>query len=172
MTNIIIAFHSEKNRNNIYSLVKSNGFSVNNTCISASNLRQCCGYLNNAIVICGCKFMDENIYTVIEDLHLNFTFIVVDNSNNLSNLDNNKCSKLALPIKHTELLNTLNLALYQNDEKLKAINKKLLIDTKSLLSKTLNMSESDAHKYIQKKSMDERTSMNEICNNILSEYSL
>lgn len=171
MPNIILAFSSEKTCNSIGSVLKISGLQVNHICKSGSNLRQYCGRLSNGIIICSSRFTDENIYTIIDDFHSNFTFIVIDYSGNLLHIDNNKCISVSLPVKQNELSSLFHLALYQNEEKVKVANKKLMSDAKNILQKHYNKTEEQAHKYIQKKSMDTGKPINEVCRSLLLKYS-
>lgn len=170
MNDLIIAFSNPKASDIINNILKQNGIVCTHIVKTSSALRQVCARLDNAIIICNTNFTDEVIYSVIEDFYENFTFIVIGDYSQIDILDDNKCYKVCTPLKQSDLLTIIDLAIYKNSEKIKAINKQILNQAKSLLITKLNMTEEKAHRYIQKKSMDTGKNMLQICKLIIKKY--
>ncbi|MFI3230660.1 MAG: ANTAR domain-containing protein [bacterium] len=171
MSNIIIAFSKDKACDVISGILKQNGIIFTHTVKTSSALRQACTQLENAIVICNNRFMDENIFNIIQDFHENFTFVVIGDYSQIDALDDDKCYKVSVPIQKEEFLSIIDLAIYKHSEKVKDINKKNLNKAKDILINKLNMSEENAHKYIQQKSMNTGKNIHQICKLIIKKYS-
>ena len=85
---------------------------------------------------------------------------------------------IAMPIKVRDLLNTIDLMAEQISRRKKRLRqkpkvrseeeKKILLEAKSLLMERNHMSEEEAHRYIQKCSMDSGTNLVETAQMVLS----
>lgn len=168
--NIIIAFSSDKICHNISFILNKNGINYDYICKTGSSLREHCSYCENGIIICGVTFVDEAIYSIIEDFCESFSFILIGSSDKLTLYDNEKVYTLATPVKQEDIINALDMAFYKNSESIKNKNNKIIEEAKILLMKHNNFNEDLAHKYIQKKSMNTGKKNIDIANLIIKKY--
>jgi response regulator NasT len=134
--------------------------------------------LNHGIVVCGYKFSDMMYSDLQECLPQNFEMLLLASQHVLSESRNQNIVCLPMPIKANDLINTVEmmvqtLARKRKREKAKPKErsdeeKALIKQAKNLLMDRNNMSEEEAHHYIQKCSMDSATNMVETAQMILS----
>ena len=168
--NIIIAFSSDKICNNIRSILNKNGINYNYICKTGANIRKCCSYYENGIIICGITFIDEPIYNIIEDFYQNFIFILLGSTDKLNMYKDEKTYKLSTPIRQEDIINAIDIARYKNNENIKKNKIKLIEEAKNLLILYKNFTEPLAHKYIQKKSMETGKKNIDIAKLIIDKY--
>ncbi len=168
--NIIIAFSSDKICNNISSILNKNGINYDYICKTGANIRKCCSYCENGIIICGVTFIDEPIYNIIEDFYQNFIFILLGSTDKLNMYNDEKTYKLSTPIRQEDIINAIDIARYKNNENIKKNKIKLIEEAKNLLILYKNFTEPLAHKYIQKKSMETGKKNIDIAKLIIDKY--
>lgn len=178
MTSIIVVFPKIEEAKSIRNLLVRSGFSVVGVCTTGAQAINYADSLNDGIVICGYRCQDMMYLELHDYLPAHFEMLLIASQNLWSECANNNIVCLALPIKVHDLINTVEM-MVQNIErrrkkrKLQPKNRnteeKALIDeAKSLLIERNNMSEEEAHRYIQKCSMDSGTNMVETAQMVLS----
>lgn len=168
--NIIIAFSSNKICNNISYILNKNGINYTYVCKTGYNLRKCCSFYENGIIICGTNFIDEPIYNIIEDFYKDFIFLLIGNIHTIGLYSDEKVYKLSPPLKQEDIINALDVAYYKNSENIENKNNEIIKKAKNLLIKNNNFTEETAHKYIQKKSMDSGKKNIHIAKLIIDKY--
>ena len=158
MTNIIVAFPKQDNARNIKKILMQNGHHVD--------------------AVCGYRFVDMMYTELHEYLPVQFEMLLVASPANCGNRDVENLVCLATPLKVNELLDTVEMMEYtitRRRKKLKQIPKErtkeeqeLINEAKALLVERNNLSEEEAHRYIQKRSMDNGTGLTETAQMILS----
>jgi len=111
-------------------------------------------------------------------LPANFEMLLVGSQSNTMNRDVSDVVCLSMPLKVHELLQTVEMMAYTYEKKRKKRRaqpkerteeeKKLILNAKKLLMERNQMSEEEAHRYIQKSSMDTGTSIVETAQMVLS----
>ena len=81
-----------------------------------------------------------------------------------------KVYKISTPIKHEDIINYIDMACYKNTQNIKEKNNKIIEEAKRLLILYNNFTEENAHKYIQKKSMDNGKKNIDIAKLIIAKY--
>ena len=168
--NIIIGFSSDKICSNIINILNKNGISYDCVCKTGASLRKSCSYYENGIILCQTSFIDEPTYNIVQDFYKDFIFLIIGNIDKLSLYDNNIVYKLVTPVKQEDIINALDLAFYKNSENIKEKNNKIINKAKELLMLNNNFTETNAHKYIQKKSMDTGKKSIDIAKLIIKKY--
>jgi len=178
LANVIVAFPKLEDAKNIRNLLVRNGYHVPGVCTSGAQALQFADRYENGIVICGYKLTDM-LYT---DLHKylpkQFQLLLIASQHVLSCCRNNDVVCLELPIKVYDLVNTLEMMIAANARKRKKLRakpkergaeeKKIIEDAKKLLMERNNMSEEEAHRYLQKCSMDSGNSLVESAQMVFS----
>lgn len=178
MTNIIVAFSKAEDAKSIKNVLTRNGFQVIAVCTSGAQTLNCVDGLNNGIVVCGYRLADM-IYEELHDcLPQGFDMLLVSSPNRLSGSMPMDMVCLPMPLKVQDLVDTVEMmvqAQVRRKKKMKAQPKsrsredqELLDKAKALLMERNNMTEEEAHRYIQKCSMDSGTNLVETAQMVMS----
>ena len=172
MNNIIVAFPKQETAQNLKKILLQNGFHVDAVCSTGSQALQSANELGGGIVICGYRFVDMMYTELHEYLPDQFEMLLVASPANCGERD------LSTPLKVHELLQTVEMMDYtitrrrkKQREKPKQRSKdeqEMIAEAKALLMERNNMTEEEAHRYIQKRSMDNGTGLTETAQMILS----
>lgn len=178
MASLIVVFPKIEDGKNIRNLLVRNGYSVVAVCTSGAQVLNYIDNLNSAIIVCGYKFTDMIYSDLHEYLPPNFEMLLVASQHVLSESTNQDIVCLSMPIKANDLINTIEMmvqtqARKRKKQKLKPKErneeeKELIKQAKNLLMERNNLSEEEAHRYIQKCSMDSATNMVETAQMVLS----
>lgn len=178
MTNVIVAFSKAEDAKKIKNILMKNGFTVSAVCTSGAQTVNSADELGGGIVVCGCRFADMVYQEVYDCLPKGVQMLLVASPSQWSGSAPEDVVCLGLPLKVQDLLSTLEMmieSISRNRKKLKSQKKdrsKEELDTiklaKELLMERNHMSEMEAHRYIQKCSMDSGTNMVETAQMIMS----
>lgn len=172
MTGVIIVLPKLDDAKKLKSLLGRNGFSVLGVCATGGQAIALADGLNDGVVICGYKLADMLYLQLCEDLPPGFELLVLASGQVISSgMVRNDLMCLTMPFKIHDLLGTLDMMIHgierrrrkqrgrpreRNEEE-----DKLIKEAKELLMARNHMSEQEAHRYIQKCSMDSGTNMAE-----------
>ena len=177
MINIIVVLPKIEDAKGIRGLLMKNGFQVTAACSTGAQVLSQIQDINDGIVICSYK-MTDMIYTELHDcLPEGFDMLLLASQ---AVLNEHSCSDimcLAMPLKVHELFNTVEMmsqaiARRRRREKAKprvrnSEEEALIREAKELLMSRNHMTEEEAHRYIQKSSMDSGTNMVETARMVL-----
>lgn len=177
MTSIIVVLPKLDDAKNMKNLLVRNGFSVPVVCTSgAQALAQLDNYFDG-IVICGYRLPDMLYSELHSDLPPGFEMILMASQRYLVECLDNDIMCLPMPFTVHDMVNTVemmcNTIAYKRrkrKEKPKQRNAEeiaVIKEAKLVLMKRNNMTEDEAHRYIQKHSMDNSTSMVETAQMVL-----
>lgn len=178
MINIIVAFPRLEDAKSIRNLLVRNGFHVPNVANSGAAVVQMANELDSGIVVCGYKFQDMVYHEINEYLPGEFQMLLVASRMVLDQCQGEDIMCLSMPIKAYELLQTVAMMVDTQERERRRRRRvprqrseeeqKLLEEAKSLLMERNNLTEEEAHRYIQKNSMDTGRSMVETAQMLLS----
>ncbi len=133
--------------------------------------------IDYGIVVCGYKFSDMMYSELFHDLGPTFEMLLVASRAKLEEGVADGIVCVEMPLKSYDLLNTLEMMMQalerirkkgRQKPKERNIAQKAIIDeAKKLLMNTRNMTEEEAHRFIQKSSMDSGTNMVETAQMVL-----
>ena len=178
MDNIVVAFPKLANAQNIKKILAQSGYPVAAVCTTGAQALQNVNSLESGIVVCGARFVDMMYDELYSYLPKGFQMLLVASPASFENkgVDNLVC--LALPMKVHELLQTVEMMEYTIARRRKKMRQKpkerskeevqQIVRAKALLMERNNMTEEEAHRYIQKRSMDNATGLTETAQMILS----
>ncbi len=169
MPSIIVVFPRVEDAKNIRNILIRNGYHVAVVCTSGAQALQAADDLDSGIVVCGYKYRDM-IYTQLkEDLPAGFEMLLVASRNILENCPDREIVCLELPLRVHDMVNTIEMmqaGIARRKRREKRAPKersqkdiKLIQDAKALLMERNNMTEEEAHRYMQKCSMDSGTNL-------------
>lgn len=178
MTSIIVVFPKVEEAKGIKNLLVRNGFSVTAVCTTGA---QALGYLddlNDGIVVCGYKMPDMMYADLFDCMPKGFEMLLMASAHAINEGVRENIITLTMPLKVHDLINTVDMMVQSMERarKKKRLRPKerseeeatLILEAKRVLMERNNMSEEEAHRYIQKCSMDSSTNMVETAQMVLS----
>lgn len=178
MADIIVALPKIEEAKNLKKLLIRNGYDVNMVCNTGAQIVNAVNHLDGGIVVCGYKFSDMHYSEVYDYLPKGFQMLLLASPAKLSScMITDNIVYLAMPFKMRDFLNTLETMMIQynrwrkKQKKKPAVrsgsDKKIITAAKELLIERNQMTEDEAHRYIQKISMDSATNIVETAQMII-----
>lgn len=177
MFSIVVGFPKFEDAANIRNVLIRNGFSVCAPCNRGAQVIAMANDLDEGVVVCGYRFSDMHYSEVYHSLPKGFEMLLVASPEKLEYCQDNNIVCLQMPIKTHDLINTLQMMLYQYQRRKKKEKersrirsekeKEVINRAKLILMDRNNMSEEEAHRYLQKNSMDSQTSLVEMSKMVL-----
>ena len=171
--NVFIAFTNKKIALNVAKTVVANHMNI--VCITTglAELRKKIHPYEYGTIICGCHFRDGYLMHFIEDLPEKINIIVVGSRSSLEEITSERVFKLAVPLQKMDLICSLNMLSsmdnYMRTKERDHEEEKLIARAKRLLINRYSMTEDQAHRYMQKKSMDTGRKLSDIAKIIISD---
>lgn len=161
MEKIIVAFESEKTALRVKELLEGGGAAACLVCRTADQVRRAINKLPVPAVVCGYKLGDQTAELLFDDLSLSCAMLVLASQNLLELMQNDDIFRLPTPVSRGDLAASVRMLL-QIGRRLeryvrprRSREEQSLIDqAKRLLMDRNDMTEEQAHRYLQKKSMD------------------
>ncbi len=169
MTNIIVVFSKIEDAKSVKNILVKNGMNVTAVCTSGAQALHYADEFHEGIVISGYRFADMICMELRTNLPEGFDMLVMASKRVLAEVSGTGIIGLAMPLKVHELVNTVGM-MSQNvlrrkkkrREKPSVRNQEevaVIAKAKALLMERNHMTEEEAHRYIQKHSMDNGTNM-------------
>lgn len=178
MDNIVVVFSKPEDAKGVKGLLVKNGFSVAAACTSGAQALAQMDEWNDGIVICGYKLTDMMYSELHGCLPKGVDMLLMAPQRVMQECLGNDIVCLSMPLKVYDLLNTVSMMAQaaarrrrrarqtprvRSGQELEAIR-----EAKELLMARNNMTEEEAHRYIQKCSMDSGTNMTETAQMVLA----
>ena len=178
MTNIIVVFAKMDDARSIKNILVKNGFGVTAVCTSGAQALGYADEFHDGIVIAGYRLADMICVEVKENLPKGFEMVVMASQRVLTDVQGSGIIGLAMPLKVHELVNTVDMLSQGIVRRRKKRREKPMVrdekeaavieSAKQLLITRNHMTEEAAHRYLQKHSMDNGTSMVETAQMVLA----
>lgn len=178
MTNIIVALPKVEEAKVIKNILVRSGFSVTGICTTGAQAISQADGLNDGIVVCSYKLADMVYSELHECLPHGFEMLLMASARLIDECYGNDIVCLSMPLKTDDLINTVNMLVEgierrRRKAKLKpkvrsAEEESAIKDAKEILMVRNHMTEEEAHRYLQKCSMDSGTNMVETSLMVLS----
>lgn len=178
MNNIVIAFPKKEAGLNIRKILAQSGYNVVGVYTTGAQVLASLAELESGILICGCRFVDM-VYTELYGyLPQGFEMLLIASPSAVMEKEIDNLVSLAMPFKVHELLQTLEMMnerasrLRRRKRRMPKVRSKeedeLLEKAKRLLMVRNQLSEEEAHHYVQKRSMESGTGLVEVAQMIIS----
>ena len=152
MVNVIIVFPKIEEAKSIKNLLIRNGISVTKVCTTGAQAAQAADACDDGVIICGYKFLDM-MYSDLENyIPKYFDMIVLSSKKNYEEVRDSGVVCLSMPIKSMDFVNTVSLTIENLLWERK--KRKVIKAAKLKLMHDFEYDEQSAHRYLQKKSMD------------------
>lgn len=177
MFSIIVGFPKMEDAVSIKNVLIRSGYNVSEPCTLGSQVISLANDLDEGIVVCGYRFSDMHYSELNSYLPKGFEMLLVASPDKLDFCQDNNIICLQMPIKTHDLLNTLQMMAYQYQRRKKKDREKpkqrteeekaIVKKAKLVLMDRNNMTEEEAHRYLQKNSMDSGTNLIEMAEMVL-----
>lgn len=175
MARVVVAFDNEKNRERIAEMISSSGTEIRLTCRSGAEAIRAVHGMGSGLVVCAAKLSDMTATDLAYDLAGIGVLLVIGTAAQLDNCEGDDLFKLPTPLSRGDLLASLNMLMQLEEHFHNKIipsrteDDKAIIEKAKLLLMARNlMTEDQAHRFIQKRSMDTGSKMVDTAKRILS----
>jgi len=177
--NLVIAFPKKEVAIRIKQILQQSGYEVNAVCTTGAQSLSTMSDLDYGVLICGHRFVDMMYLELKEYMPKHFRMLLVASNEVVNEMDYrmDQPNVVPIPFKVQELLNALaeeesELVRYRKKMRAKpkertAEEKQLIARAKQYLIDTRGMDEEAAHRYLQKRSMDNGTDIVETSHMII-----
>ncbi len=177
--NIVVAFAKTKDTQNFKSILSRGGYDSVVTCTSGVQALSAMDDFGSGVIICGYRLSDMLYSELFEDIPPYFKMLLVASESHApAESDKENFIYLPTPLKMDDLFSTLGIIdegvqLIRRKSKERRLNrsdadKKTIERAKAILMERHHMTEPQAHKYLQKCSMDSGVDMLETAEMIIS----
>ena len=159
---VIVAFERDSNSTRIREILESEGEFSCLVCRSAAEVKRTVHKQNRCIIVCGFKLADETCEALFYDLPGSCFMLMVASQARLELSENEGIFKLQSPVGRGELLASVRmLAQFQRyvprdkgPARRGMEEQRLIAQAKAVLMDRHGMTEEQAHRFLQKQSMD------------------
>ena len=179
MSHIIVAFSKRENAANIRNILMRSGMDVSAVCMTGAAVLQNADTWNEGIVICGCQMQDMQYTRLRELLPERFEMLLVAQPDRWMDTElPDGVVGLPMPVKVYDLISSVEMMAEAMERRRRerrsrgkersAGDRAVVEQAKAVLMERNNMSEEEAHRYLQKCSMESGTNMVETAQMVLT----
>lgn len=178
MTNIVVVFPKAEEAKGIKSLLMRNGFHVTAVCTTGTQAISQIDDMDSGIIVSGYKFVDMMYFGIHDCLPEGFEMLLIASGSHLIECNAKNIVCLSMPLKVRNLIETVNVMVENAERRKRRMRAKpkerrpeevaMINDAKNLLMMRNHMTEEEAHRYLQKCSMDSSTNMVEAAQMVLT----
>lgn len=161
MSSIVVAFPKKEVAQKIRKILAQSGYDVPVMCTTGAQTLAGIAGLEEGIVVCGARFVDMMYTELYEYLPKGFQMLLVASADYISECGEENLVCLPMPVKVHELLQALEAleAAHIKQKKHRKAHRSeediaVITEAKALLMERRQLTEEEAHRYIQKLSMD------------------
>lgn len=169
MVNVVVVFPKIEDAKSIRNLLVRNGYSVNAVCSSGAQALAAADQLGSGIIVGGYRYPDMLYDELYENLSSSFEMLLVASDRVMAEGIRDGVIGVAMPLKVHDLINSLEMVAGEMERRRKKRRmmpaqrsdreRKLISEAKALLMERNHMTEEEAHRYLQKTSMDSGTNL-------------
>ena len=177
MTNIIVALPKLDNAKSIKNILVRSGIPVTGICTTGAQALSLADSMHDGVLICNYKLADMMYDHLHECLPTGFEMLLMAPQAVISECYGNDIVCLSMPLQVNDLINTVNMMAEGVERKRRkkkmqpkvrnAEEQAMITEAKKLLMERNHMDETEAHRYLQKCSMDSGTNMAEAAQMVL-----
>lgn len=169
MISIIVVLPRSEDAKGLRNLLMKNGFRVDSVCTTGSQALSRMDDLSGGIVICSYRMSDMMYSDLHACLPKGFEMSLIASANMPQECDCRDIMSLSMPLKVHDLINTVDMMTQAIERRKKrerqrpkergAEEEGTIKEAKELLMNRNHMTEEEAHRYLQKCSMDSGTNL-------------
>lgn len=176
--NIILVFPKQETARSLRNILRKAGYNVDAVCSTVAQALQAASEYDSGIIVSNYKLIDGMAIDIYEGAGARFQFLMIGPKDYVESRAIPDIFSLTTPLHVSELCSTMEVMSYayarwrkkmrakprvRSEEEQKTINR-----AKALLMERNGLTEQEAHRYIQKSSMDSGTGVVETAAMILS----
>ena len=176
--NMIVVFPKIEHAKSVRSILQRSGYTVDAVCTSGAQALRAAGGLDGGIIICAYRLSDMLYSELYEYLAPYYDMLLIGSGAQIEECVTQQVVGLCTPLKGHELLQTVAMMAQVSARKKKKRRQKpavrsqeeqrMITQAKRLLMERNHFPEQEAHRYLQKRSMENGTSLTETAQMILS----
>lgn len=172
MRQIVVAFERQSNCDRLREVLESTGEFSCLTCRSAAQVKRTVAKLRLDLVVCGFKLTDESCETLYFDLPQRCAMLMVAPQAQLELCAAPGIFKLPAPVGRGPLLASVRMLAQtsQAPARRNQEEKELVARAKALLMEQDGMTEAEAHRWLQKRSMDHGARLADTARQVLEKF--
>lgn len=158
---VIVAFENDKNCWHIKEILEATGTAACIVCRSAAEVKRVVNKQHITAVVCGYKFPDESAESLFDDLPDTCAMLMMARQNLLDLCGSGDIFQLAAPASKSDVVASVRMLLQMGRRLERFVRPRrseeeraLIGRAKTLLMDRHGMTEEQAHRFLQKKSMD------------------
>jgi len=166
MEKVILAFEGERTAERLREILESASVASCLICRSAAEVKRVVGKQGVNVVICGFKLSDETAENLFADLPDYCSMMVLAVESMLSLIENDDIFRLSAPASRNDFISSTRMLLQIGRRMERFVRprrtpreREIIEAAKALLMDRNSMTEEQAHRFLQKKSMDEGVKM-------------
>lgn len=169
MVNVVVVFPKIEDAKSIRNLLVRNGYHVSSVCTSGAQALSAADQLGSGVIVCGYRYPDMMYDELFENLSSSFEMLLVASARVVGEGVADGVISVTMPLKINDLVNSLEMVaenLERRRRKRRSMpahrsenDKKVIAEAKALLMERNHMTEEEAHRYLQKTSMDSGTNL-------------
>lgn len=170
MKDIIIAYPNKDAALNLRAFLSAEGFSVTHVCALGSSALGIAREKEAGIIVCASLLQDMGAGALAEHLPPNFDVIALSPNGRAEYMGN--LLTLPLPLDRQDFLQTVGVlaASASSFTRRREADADFIADAKLVLMNTQDMTELQAHRYLQKESMRTGLKIRDIARKVISEF--
>lgn len=171
---VIVAFDTERSRTHVKEMLEKEGIFPSVCCNSGAAARRAAAKLGGGVVVCGYRLPDTSAFELATSIHECSLILVVATTTQLAMYDGDIVFKLPSPVSRTDLAASVRMLLQmerrrvrENIPKRSEDDKQAIAAAKQLLIDRNYMTEEEAYRFLQKRSMDTGARLTDVAHEIL-----
>lgn len=178
MTNILVAFPKLENCRSMRSILVRSGYPVTAVCTTGAQILNYVEEWDSGIILCGYRMPDYVYSDLLANLPPGFQMLVVASPQHCGEMNSENLLYLSMPFKVNDVVNTVEMMVqahirYKKKKRRQPTQRseadqKIIDAAKALLMERNHMEEYEAHRYLQKTSMENGTNLVETAQMVLS----
>ncbi len=159
MRQVIVAFERQSNRDRLQEILESTGEFSCLMCRGAGQVKHAVHKFRLDLVVCGFKLAEESCESMYHDLPQRCAVLMVAPQAQLDLCETKGIFKLPTPVRRSELLASVRLLAQMSQGRGRSPERsqeerELVAQAKQMLIEYSGMTEDQAHRFLQKRSMD------------------
>ena len=163
--NMIVVFPKIEHAKSVRSILQRSGYTVDAVCTSGAQALRAAGGLDGGIIICAYRLSDMLYSELYEYLAPYYDMLLIGSGAQIEECVTQQVVGLCTPLKVHELLQTVAMMAQVSARKKKKRRQKPAVRSQEERN---HFPEQEAHRYLQKRSMENGTSLTETAQMILS----
>ncbi len=170
MTKFAVAFHDGLVAERIASLLRESGYEVIRTCSSADEVKRTFRMIQDGILIAGVRLRNRSLDEVAADLNEHVEILCLCRPDQFAQISSEKIFRQALPVSRTVLIawaDMLEQLHYQRMPRRTESDREMIRSAKEIIMEQKQMDEIQAHRYLQRLSMNLGQPMSKVAERIV-----